>query len=165
MERADRRPLRKTWREPSGRDCRGHGQFSGVRKPSGPGWNTHHDRTGREWSGSLYQHQADIDSGCLGTSNRVGEPVCPTAVGKRKRWIEMMESLEEARRKAEAVKDTEQELEGLIPIKMTVSPNLGIVYSLRFSTDEMKVLRDAAKNRGMKLSEFIREVSMDAASQ
>ena len=77
----------------------------------------------------------------------------------------MMESLDDARRKAEAVKDTEQELEGLIPVKMTVSPNLGIVYSLRFSSDEMKVLRDAAKNRGMKLSEFIREVSMDAASQ
>jgi hypothetical protein len=77
----------------------------------------------------------------------------------------MMESREEARRKAEAVRDTEQELEGLVPVKMTVSPNLGIVYSLRFSADEMKVIRDAAKSRGKKLSEFIREVAMDAAAQ
>ena len=77
----------------------------------------------------------------------------------------MRESYEEAVRKAEAVKDTEQEIEGLIPVKMTVSPNLGIVYSLRFSADEMKVLRDAAKSRGMKLSEFIREVAMTAAAE
>jgi hypothetical protein len=95
----------------------------------------------------------------------MGEPVCPKAVGKGQRWTVMMESLEEARRKAEAVKDTEQEIEGLIPVKMTVSPNLGIVYSLRFSTDEMKVLRDAAKSRGMKLSEFIREVAVTAAAE
>ena len=76
-----------------------------------------------------------------------------------------MESLDEARRKAEAVKDTEQELEGLIPVKMTVSPNLGIVYSLRLSTDEMSFIRQAAEKRGMKLSEFIREVAMAAASE
>ena len=77
----------------------------------------------------------------------------------------MMENREEARRKAEAVKDTEQELEGLVPVKMTVSPNLGIVYSLRFSVEEMKVVRDAAKSRGMKLSEFIREGAMNAAAE
>ena len=76
----------------------------------------------------------------------------------------MMESLDEARRKAEAVKGTEQEIEGLTPVKMTVSPNLGIVYSLRFSNDEMKVLREVAASRGMKLSEFIREVAMNAAT-
>jgi hypothetical protein len=77
----------------------------------------------------------------------------------------MMESREEARRKAEAVKDSEQELEGLIPVKMTVSPNLGIVYSLRFSADEMKLLHEAAESRGVKLSEFIRDVATTAAAQ
>jgi hypothetical protein len=77
----------------------------------------------------------------------------------------MMESLEEARRKAEAVKDTEQEIEGLIPVKMTISPNLGIVYSLRFTADEMSFIRQAAEKRGMKLSEFIREVAMSAAAE
>jgi hypothetical protein len=77
----------------------------------------------------------------------------------------MMESREEARRKAEAVKDTEQELEGLVPVKITVSPNLGIVYSLRFTRDEMKLLREAAETRGIKLSELIREGAMNAASQ
>jgi hypothetical protein len=77
----------------------------------------------------------------------------------------MMESREEARRKQEAVKDTEAELEGLTPVKITVSPNLGIVYSLRFTADEMKFLRDAAGRRGVKLSEFIREVAMNAASE
>jgi hypothetical protein len=76
-----------------------------------------------------------------------------------------MKTLDEMRREAEAIKGTEQELEGLVPVKMTVSPNLGIVYSLRFSTDEMKVLRDAAKNRGMKLSEFIREGAMALAAE
>jgi hypothetical protein len=77
----------------------------------------------------------------------------------------MMESREEARRKAEAVKDTEQELEGLTPVKITISPNLGIVYSLRFSADEMGFLRKAAEIRGVKLSEFIRDVAMAAAAE
>ena len=95
----------------------------------------------------------------------MGKPAGPANMGKGKRWTGMMESREEARRKAEAVKDTEQELEGLVPVKMTVSPNLGIVYSLRFSADEMKVLREAAKTRGIKLSEFIREVAMNAAAE
>ena len=76
-----------------------------------------------------------------------------------------METRDEMRREAEAIKGTELEIEGLIPVEANISPNLGIVYSLRFSTDEMKVLREAAKSRGMKLSEFIREVAMNAAAE
>lgn len=77
----------------------------------------------------------------------------------------MTESREEARRKAEAVKDSEQELEGLKPVNMTISPNLGIVYSLRMTADEMLFLRKAAESRGMKLSEFMREAAMNAAAE
>ena len=77
----------------------------------------------------------------------------------------MMESREEARRKAEAVKDTEQEIEGLVPVRIKVSPNLGIVYSLRFTRDEMKFLREAAEARRIKLSELIREGAMEAAAR
>jgi hypothetical protein len=95
----------------------------------------------------------------------LGKPPGSADLGEGKRWIRMMESREEARRKAEAVKDTEQELEGLVPVKITVSPNLGIVYSLRFTRDEMKLLREAAETRGIKLSELIREGAMNAASQ
>ena len=76
-----------------------------------------------------------------------------------------MKTRDEMRREAEAIKGTELEIEGLIPVEANVSPNLGIVYSLRFSTDEMTVLREAAKSRGMKLSEFIRDVAMAAAAE
>lgn len=76
-----------------------------------------------------------------------------------------MKTRDEMRREAEAIKGTELEIEGLIPVEAHISPNLGIVYSLRFSTDEMKVLRDAAKNRGIKLSEFIREGAMTLAAE
>ena len=100
----------------------------------------------------------------MGACYGVGEPPCPENLGKGKGWT-VMKTRDEMRREAEAIKGTELEIEGLIPVEANISPNLGIVYSLRFSTDEMKVLRDAAKNRGMKLSEFIREVAMAAASE
>ncbi len=73
-----------------------------------------------------------------------------------------MKSREQAVREAESIKDTEQEIEGLTPvIAAIISPNLGIVYSLRFSAAEMSLLRDAARERGIKLSELIREGALD----
>ena len=113
----------------------------------------------------LVSIQADVDAQSMGASHRLGEPPCPASMGKGKRWRGMTESRQEARRKAEALKDTEQELEGLTPVKMTVSPNLGIVYSLRFSADEMGDLREAAQVRGIKLSELIREAALNAAAE
>lgn len=76
-----------------------------------------------------------------------------------------MKSRDEMVREAEAIKGTELEVEGLIPVKARISPNLGIVYSLRFTRDEMKSLRDAAEARGVKLSELIREAALEAAAR
>ena len=114
---------------------------------------------------SSTQYPDNLDAGPLGACDRLGKPISPANMGKGKRGTGLMESREEARRKAEAVKDTEQEIEGLIPVKVNISPNLGIVYSLRFTPGEMSFLREAAQRRGMKLSEFIREVAMNAAAQ
>jgi hypothetical protein len=119
----------------------------------------------REWTHPLCQRPAGLGRRFLGARDRLGKPSGQANLDKGKRWIAMMESLEDAVKKAEAVKDTEQELEGLVPVKMTVSPNLGIVYSLRFSMDEMSFLREAAESQGMKLSEFIRDVAMKAAAE
>ena len=77
----------------------------------------------------------------------------------------MTESYEDAVRKAEAVKGAELEIEGLRPVKATISPNLGIVYSLRFTSAEMSLLREAAHERGVKLSELIRESALAGAAQ
>ena len=76
-----------------------------------------------------------------------------------------METREEARRKAEVVKDTPQEIEGLRRVRARIKKPVDIIYSVRFTADEMLFLRDAAQARGLKLSEFIREVTMDAASE
>ena len=77
----------------------------------------------------------------------------------------MRETYEEAVRKAEAVKDTEQEIEGLRPVKARIKKNVDTIYSLRFTAGEMKFLREAAERQGMKLSEFLRKVAMNAAAE
>jgi hypothetical protein len=77
----------------------------------------------------------------------------------------MRESYEEAVRKAEAVKDTEAEIEGLVPVRARIKKNADTIYSLRFTSDEMTFLREAAESRGMKLSELIREGAMGAAAR
>ena len=76
-----------------------------------------------------------------------------------------MKSREQAVREAEAIKDTDQEIEGLTPVNARISPNLGTVYSLRFSAAEMSLLREAARERGIKLSELIREGALASAAQ
>lgn len=77
-----------------------------------------------------------------------------------------MESLEDAVKKAEAVKDTEQESEGLRPVRARIKKNVvDTIYSHRFTADEMKFLREAAEGRGIKLSELIREGAIDAAAK
>jgi hypothetical protein len=63
----------------------------------------------------------------------------------------------------EALKDTGREFEGLTQVKLTVAPNVGIVYSLRFSWDEYEVVRSAAEAKGVKLSEIIRAGALKEA--
>jgi hypothetical protein len=77
----------------------------------------------------------------------------------------MMKTREELRREAEAIKGTEKEIEGLVPVKAKISPNLEIVYSLRLSEGEMSFIRNAAKRRGIKMSDLVREGAMNAAAE
>ena len=74
-----------------------------------------------------------------------------------------MQSYEDLIREAEEYKDTEQELEGLVPVKARVDPNFGVVYSLRMSRQEMTQVSLAAEKRGMKLSVFLRTAALAAA--
>src|SRR5690606_18962499 len=93
----------------------------------------------------------------------MGKPVGSQDLGAGERW--KMKTREELRKEAEAVKGTEKEIEGLIPVKARISPNLQIVYSLRFSEEEMSFIRNAAKRRGIKMSDLIREGAMEAAAR
>src|SRR5438105_2861741 len=57
-----------------------------------------------------------------------------------------------------------KEFDGLVPIKANVSRNLGIVYSVRFTSEDLDAIEEAAKAQGMKLSEFIRKAALGAAA-
>jgi hypothetical protein len=70
----------------------------------------------------------------------------------------------ELRQEAEAVKGTSREIEGLVPVDLVVKQNADIVFSVRFTQDEMTQLREAAQRRGIKLSELVREGALAAAA-
>jgi hypothetical protein len=70
---------------------------------------------------------------------------------------------EQAALEMDALKDTGHELDGLTPITMTVDPNFGITFSVRFTQDEMDTLHAAANATGMKLSEIIRAGALKEA--
>ncbi|MPZ49819.1 MAG: hypothetical protein GEU75_11095 [Dehalococcoidia bacterium] len=56
-----------------------------------------------------------------------------------------------------------REGEGLTPVKGVIKANADSIYSMRFTREEIALLRSSAAARGIKLSEFIREAVMDAA--
>jgi len=70
---------------------------------------------------------------------------------------------EEMVREAEAVKDTEAEIEGLVPVKARVAKPVRAVYSVRMSSQELTEISKAAKQRGMTVSDFMRQSSLSAA--
>jgi uncharacterized protein (DUF1778 family) len=72
-------------------------------------------------------------------------------------------SYEEMVREAEVVKDTEAELEGLVPVKARVAKPVRAVYSVRMSSQELTEISKAAKQRGMTVSDFMRQASLSAA--
>jgi hypothetical protein len=74
-----------------------------------------------------------------------------------------MTSNERIIREEESIKDTEKELEGLVPVTAVVKQNADVVYSVRFSRPEIALLRQAAARKGMKLSELIRSSTLKAA--
>ena len=74
-----------------------------------------------------------------------------------------MKSYEEMAREAEAVKDTEAELEGLVPVKARVSKDPRSVYSVRLRFGELSEIMKAAEAKGLTVSEFMRQASLAAA--
>lgn len=74
-----------------------------------------------------------------------------------------MKSYEEMVREAEAVKDTERELEGLVPVKARVAKNPRAVYSVRLSFPELTEISEAAKQNDLTVSDFMRQASLAAA--
>ncbi len=56
-----------------------------------------------------------------------------------------------------------KELEGLVPVRARVSKNPRAVYSVRLSFDELSRIDAAAKQRGLSISEFMRQASLAAA--
>ena len=76
----------------------------------------------------------------------------------------MAKTYAEMAREAEEVKDTEREIEGLVPVKARVSKNPRAVYSVRLSFEELSRIEAAAKQRGLSISEFMRQASLAAAT-
>ena len=74
-----------------------------------------------------------------------------------------MKSYEEMVREAEAVKDTEREIEGLVPVKARVSRPVRAVYSVRMNSAELTEISEAAKQNDMTVSDFMRQASLAAA--
>jgi uncharacterized protein (DUF1778 family) len=71
---------------------------------------------------------------------------------------------DEIEREYAEIRRQHKEFEGLVPVKARVSKNLGIVYSVRFTPEDLDVIEEAAKAQGMKLSEFIRKAALGAAA-
>jgi hypothetical protein len=76
-----------------------------------------------------------------------------------------MKNYDEVVREAEAFKDTQQEIEGLVPVRARLSENPGVVYSLRLSRAEMDRISEAAGRQGVKVSAFLRMAALAAAEQ
>ena len=75
-----------------------------------------------------------------------------------------MKNYKELVREAEAFKDTERELEGLVPVKARVAKPVRAVYSVRMSSAELTQISEAARRRGITVSDFMRQASLAAAS-
>jgi hypothetical protein len=73
-----------------------------------------------------------------------------------------LKSYEEMVREAEAVKDTKEEIEGLVPVRARVAKDVRHVFSLRMSAQEITEIFEAAKQRGMTMSDFMRQASLAA---
>ncbi|HLG11040.1 MAG TPA: hypothetical protein VI876_04705 [Dehalococcoidia bacterium] len=74
-----------------------------------------------------------------------------------------MKSYQEMAREAEEVKDSERELEGLVPVKARVAKTPRAVYSVRLSFPELTEITQAAKQRDMTVSDFMRQASLSAS--
>jgi len=64
----------------------------------------------------------------------------------------------------EDLKAQGRELEGLVPVAARVAKNPDTVYSTRYSKQEIALIRDAARKRGLTASAFIRSAALAAAA-
>jgi hypothetical protein len=56
-----------------------------------------------------------------------------------------------------------RELEGLVPVKARVAKPVRAVYSVRMSSQELTEISRGAKQRGLTVSDFMRQASLSAA--
>ena len=76
-----------------------------------------------------------------------------------------MKSYEEIANEIDLLKDTDQELEGLLPVKVRGSKNAGVVYSLRLTIDEFTRISSAARENGMTVAAYLRNAALAAADR
>lgn len=74
-----------------------------------------------------------------------------------------MESYAEIAKRYDEARARGEELQNLVPVKHRTPRHADSIYSLRFTSDEMLLLASAAKESGMKLSQFIRSAALDRA--
>jgi hypothetical protein len=74
-----------------------------------------------------------------------------------------LKSYEEMAREADAMKDTDAELEGLVPVQARVAKEPRAVFSLRLAPSELTKISEAAREKGLNVSDFIRMAALAAA--
>lgn len=68
---------------------------------------------------------------------------------------------EEMAREAEEVKDTEREVEGLVPVRNRSSAREArAVFAVRLSQSEMEIIQAAAREAGRSIGDFIRAAAL-----
>ena len=74
-----------------------------------------------------------------------------------------MQSYEDMAREMDALKDTDEEIEGLVPVKAKVAKEPRAVFSVRLSGAEMVELSEAATVSKVAIGDFMRTAALAAA--
>jgi hypothetical protein len=75
-----------------------------------------------------------------------------------------MEKYDEMVRKAESVKGTEAEVEGLVRVNATTPKDPRSVFSVQLHAGELGAIMEAAERRGMKTGAYIRSAALAAVA-
>ena len=76
----------------------------------------------------------------------------------------MSDSLENIAKHYDELIAQGREGEGLVPVRARVKKGADVVYSTRYSRDEIALVREAAEKRGMTPTAFIRTAALAAAA-
>ena len=76
----------------------------------------------------------------------------------------MQESTDDIARRYDKMIEEKTEGENLVPVKARVRKTVDVVYSTRYSRDEIGLIREAARKRGVLPSVFIRAAALSAAA-